>query len=248
MGEVTTAARSFLALVVLLLLLGGVVVGAELVVRSQVDSTFQDTVEDELARLTDADGSFEQVETDVAGYALLGLLRGRFDAVTVTARDGVVGGVAIPALDVAADRVSPDGRRVDSLEVRVRADAAALLASQVADEAAAESLRSTAEVTAPDRIAASLPVELPVLGAQQVDVEVEVRPQDGGIVVTPTRATLPALGEALDLAQLGVLTGFALEATTLPGGLQLDGIRLEATPDRPELVADLSCDRGCSLR
>jgi hypothetical protein len=246
-----SAGRSVAAFLVLVVLLGGIVVGAELVARAQVRAVVDTVARQALAARTDADGRFARVESDVEGYALLGLLRSRFERITVSGETGVVAGIPVDSFEAVAERPTPDARDVERLRVTVRADAARAIAAQL-DPAAGETVVRTARVTAPDRLAATVPVELPLLGEVDADVEVSVLATDeGGLTVEPVRAELPGLGLDVDvdeLDDLGVLPAYGIAPEDLPGGLRVVSVVLEADGDRPVVVAELACDAGCSLR
>lgn len=235
--------RTLTALAVLLVLLVGVVAGAEWLVKGQVEAVVTDLVSDELAARSD--GPFASVETSVEGFALLGLARGSFDGVRVEALDGVVQGVPVHDIDVVADGVSTDGRQVEALSATVRGDAGALVALRL-DPAVAASVAESAVPLPPDRARVSAPYEVPTLGVVPVEVEVLFRAADGGVVVEPVAAR--AGSTELDLAQQGVLPTYALAGDELPAGLQVEAVSVVEDGGRPVLVVDLVCPSGCSLR
>lgn len=234
--------RSAVALGVLLLVLLAAVAAAEWLVRGQVEAMVTDRVQDEVAA---RGGSFGSVDTSVQGFALAGLVTGRLEGVRVQARDGVLEGVPVPAVDLLAEDVATDGRSVSGLRATVRADAAGLVAGRF-DPAVAAVVAASAVAVPPDRVRVGGPVEVPGSGVVPVELELQVRAVDGGIVVDPVAAR--AGGEDLDLALVPGLPAFGVAADELPGGLRVVTARVVDDAGRAVLDVGLSCPSGCSLR
>ena len=240
MGPVT-ALRSLVALLVVVALLAGLVLGAEWFARDQVDTVVTDVVDRELARAGDGDG-FEDVETTTHGSVLLGLLRGRFDGMTVTTGAGVVQGVPVRALEVRAEGVATDGSTAESFTATVRAEAAGALRSQLDDADLARAVASGTSALPPDRLLVRAPFEVPVLGTVPVEVELLLRASDGRLLVEPVEAR--AAGLDLDLTQTDTLRSFGVD-DELPEGFDVTAVEVVDEDGTAVVVADLSCRNGC---
>lgn len=239
-----SALRSLAALLVLVVLLGGLALGAEWFARTQVETVVADVVERRLDQAADDGAGFGDVSAEVDGLALVALVTGQFDAIRVTASDGVVQGVPVESLRMDARDVAGNGRSVRSLDATLRLDAAAAVASQL-DPALADAVAASAVAVPPDRVRVSAPYELPVLGEVPVDVEVLVRAGDGGLVVEPVAAV--AAGLDVDLTGTDLLPSYGIAADQLPAGLRVDTVEVVDDAGRPVVVAQLSCASGCSF-
>lgn len=234
--------RTLLVLSVVVALLVVAAVVSDRLVREGIEAAATELVEARLREVTDDDAPFS-VDVRLEGSALRGLLAGRFAEVHVSARDGVADSVPVSGVQVRALGVSRDARSVESLDMTIRADAAAAIASQV-DPAVAEAVLASAVALPPDRIGVQVPVETPV-GVLPADVEVLVRVSDGVLVVEPARAVVA--GVEVDLAQVEVLRGFALD-DELRNGVTVTAAEVVGEGGRPVVVVRLGCDLGCSLR
>lgn len=241
--------RTVVVLLALAAMLGVVAVLGERFVRDEVEAVVTEAVAQQLRQATDDGAGFGTVDAELEGYALVGLFTGSFDVVDVRARDGVVEGVPVDDLQVRASGVSSDGQTVQGLDVTVRADAARAVAAQL-DPALVEAVVDSAVAVPPDRVRVSAPFAVPPLGDLPVEVQLQVRAADGGLVVEPVRADV--LGLDLDLAQLD-LTGrdlvpsYGIAASDLPAGLLVDSVRVLDEAGAAVVVVDLSCTSGCSL-
>lgn len=234
--------RVLLVLMVLVGLVAGAVVVAELLVRREVQARVQGQVEQALADATDDGEGFGSVRTEVDGYALVALARGRLEEVRVRAEDGVVRGIPVRSLEVDAEGLDTDGSTADRLDVRVAADAAGALGT-VVDPAVAESARSVAE----DRLELTLPVDVPLLGEPlelQVEVELSVV-GEGGVLAEPV--SVSAAGLDLDVSEIEQLPRGEVGVDDLPAGLRVTDVRVEGGDD-PVLRLTGVCDGGCSLQ
>ncbi|MGJ7441193.1 hypothetical protein [Aquipuribacter sp. MA13-6] len=239
-----SALRSLAALLVVLVLLGGVALGAEWFARGQVEAVVAEQVERQLRQASDDGAGFGDVTADVEGLALVALVTGRFEGIRVTASDGVVEGVPVEGLLLDATGVSTNGRSVRGLDATLRLDAATAVASQL-DPALAEAVTGSAVAVPPDRVRVSAPYELPLLGEVPVEVEVLVRVGDGGLVVEPVSAV--AAGLDVDLTGTDLLPSYGIAADQLPVGLRVDTVEVVDDAGRPVVVAQLSCATGCSF-
>ncbi|MFC3687057.1 hypothetical protein [Aquipuribacter hungaricus] len=234
--------RAAVALGVLLLVVLAAVAAAEWLVRGQVEAVVTDLVQDEVSA---RGGSFTSVESSVQGFALAGLVTGRLEGIRVEARDGVLEGVPLPAVDLLAEDVATDGRSVSSLRATVRADAAGLVAGRF-DPAVAAAVAASVVALPPDRVRVGGPFEVPGSGVVPVELELQVRAVDGGIVVEPVAAR--ASGQDVDLARVPGLPAFGVAADELPAGLRVETARVVDDAGRAVVDVGLSCPSGCSLR
>jgi hypothetical protein len=237
-------ARTVVVLLVLGVLLGVVAVVGEQLVRGQVEAAVTDVVERELREVTDGDRGFGSVDTELEGYALVGIATGRFEGVRVQARDAVIEEVPVDVVDVVATGVSSDGRSVETLRVTLRAEAGPAIAAELQPEQAAR-VESVVAVP-PDRVRLTSPFELPLLGSVAVDVEVLFREADGGVVVEPVTAEVG--GVQVDLAQVPLLPSHGIAKDELPAGLRVDTIEVVDEAGTAVVVTDLSCPGACVLR
>jgi|GEM_PF-4156333 len=242
MGGVN-AARSTAALLVVVLLLGGLVLAAEWFARGQVEAVVTDLVRRELAQVTVDGAAFQDVDVAVQGSVLFGLVTGRFEGVTVSTGAGVVQGVPVRGLVVLADGVSADGTAVRSLTATVRAEAAGALQTQL-DEELGQAVLSSTVALPPDRLRVQAPFEVPLLGSVPVDVELLLRVSDGRLVVEPVLAQ--AAGLELDLTQTDTFRSFGVD-DELPEGVDVTAVQVVDEDGTAVVVADLSCAGGCPL-
>lgn len=237
------ALRSFIALLVVVGVLGGLALAAEWFAADQVEGVVAGSLTRELARASDDGAGFRDVEADVDGSVLLGLARGRFAGVTVTTGAGVVQGVPVRSLDVTAAGVSTDGSTAQGVTARVRAEAAGALRSQLDDELGEAVLTGTSALP-PDRLVVQAPFEVPVLGTIPVEVELLLRVSDGALVVEPVRAQ--AAGLTVDPDQTGALRDFAVD-DELPDGVEVTAVEVVDEDGTAVVVADLACTGGCAF-
>lgn len=238
------AVRSIAALLVVLVLVGGVVVAAEWFARRQVDAVVTDVVRRQLVQGgAEGDGELQDVQAAVQGSALLGLLTGRFDAMTVTTGAGVVQGVPVRGVDVLAQDVTTDGTEAAALTATVRVEAAPALQSQLPEELGQTVLSSTVALP-PDRLQVQAPYEVPVLGTVPVQVELLLRVADGTLVVEPVQAQ--AAGVDLDLSQQDAFPSVGV-GEDLPEGFDVTAVQVVDEDGTAVVVADVSCSGGCPL-
>lgn len=233
--------RVLLVLLVLVLVVAGAVLVAEVLLHREVEQRVQAQVEQALADATDDGEGFARVRTEVAGYALVALATDRLEQVRVRAEDGVVRGIPVRTLEVDADGLATDGSTAEELDVRVTADAAGAVAVLV-DPAVAETARAVSD----DRLEVTVPVELPLLAEPlqlQVQVQVSVT-EDGGVLAEPV--SVSAAGLDLDVSDVEQLPRGEVGADDLPAGLRVTDVLVEGG-DEPVLRATGVCAGGCSL-
>ncbi|WP_203135855.1 LmeA family phospholipid-binding protein [Microbacterium sp. JZ31] len=229
--------RGWIALVVVLIVVIALAVAAEFAARAVVRDQVRERIVNELALPAD-----HPVDVGLEGIVLLQLAAGTLDAVRVSSDDVPVGDMAVDA-DVELTRVPVrDGAAAGPGTGQLRLDPATveqLLAQSPLPQVLAGASVALAE---PEVVLSN---EFTVLGSQ-VPVELAVTPgaADGGLALTPTRATL---GDAeLSLDQLAAVIGISPEPTTvciadrMPAGIALTDVSVVGE----QLVAEASIAEG----
>ncbi|WP_380165382.1 hypothetical protein [Jannaschia sp. R86511] len=240
-----SALRSLAALLAVVAVLVGLVAAAEWFARGQVEAVVGDVVSRELGQVADPGEELQDVTASVRGSVLLGLARGRFEGLDVTTGAGQVQGVPVRALEVRADGVATDGSTAGSLTATVRAEAGAALSTQLQGEDQAELAQAVLTGTTalpPDRLQVQAPFEVPVLGSVPVEVVLQLRVEEGRLLVEPVEAR--AAGLDLDLDRTDTLRAFGVD-DELPDGVDVSAVSVVDEGGTAVVVAELVCDDGC---